>query len=351
MIDSADRVTGTPSNNFSIVPGQQLISGHFTRAAVQEIVMDWGIPNVGTFTQNNSFIINSPVAVDTYVVDISGNVYEGETPIPTYYDVIDLSDGVTISRNPLILVNGIPTPIIPAELPLIDPEGAPIDVSGAPLIGEVLALTLGNRFRTVASIMTEIARAATSGSTGSYVTYTISGSNNFGCTIISTLTAGGTVSFNYNSGALATQLGLFPAPGVSTNVIYPANPNIMPWRYVDMVCDQLTYCQDVKDSTTNNNQKDVLYRWYFAWDDSPNYDVYGFPILQGYTAFAQRRCIGFPKQIKWDPIQTVSNLKFESYGAFSSTTNANYIPVPPNILGNFPGSGYEFQMTLLLSEI
>jgi hypothetical protein len=356
MIDSVDRTSGN-SNAFLINPRQQLIPGHFTRAAVQEVVMTWGIPNVGTITGNNAIVIESPTTVDTYSVDISGAVSEGETPIPDYYDTINLSEGESGTRNPIILVNGLPTVIIPANLPLLDPEGAPIDINGAPLIGEVLTVNLGNRFRTVASAMTSMALVATTLSTGGKVTYTITASSSFNCIMSANYTTGGASAlFSYTASALATQLGLLPLPATSTTFVYPSNPFLMPWRYVDMICDQLTYCQDVKDSTTNANQKDVLHRWYFAWDDSPNYDAYGFPILQGYTSFSQRRCIAFPKQIKWDPIQTVSNLKFESFAsynvgsAFSSTSSYNYNLLPPNS-SSLPWSGYEFQMTLMVSEV
>ena len=119
-----------------------------------------------------------------------------------------------------------------------------------------------------------------------------------------------------------------------------------------MTCDQLTYCQDVKDSTTSNISKDVLYRWNFGWSAPPVNDKYGFPILQGYQAFVERRNIGFPKQIKWDPIQTVSNLTFVSYVSDNFSTMSNtYDLVPVVETGTSPNSGYEFQMVLLLSEI
>jgi hypothetical protein len=351
MIDSADRASGVAAD-FIIVPGQQVISGHFTRAAVAEVVMDWMLTNINANAQNNTVSVNSPVTVDTYSIDGSGNVYEtsGSVPIPDYYDPIVVDEG-SIVRTPLILVNGIPTPIIPADLPLLDIEGAPIDISGASLLGEVLLATLQNGFRNVAQVMDTLAIILTAGSTGKVVTFTTTASNNFGCICNATYTTGGAAAtISINTTLLQQQLGLFPVGAVTSNFFYPQAPNIMPWRYVDITCDQLTYCQDVKDATTNNTQKDVLTRWYFAWSAPPTNDKYGFPILQGYQVFSERRAIGFPKQIKWDPIQTIANMSFQSFVAYSTSTTNEYILVPGS--SRFVASSpYEFQMTLLLSEI
>jgi hypothetical protein len=355
MIDSTDRPVFSSSNNFTITPGQQLISGHFTRMAVQEVVMSWGIPNIHAEVGNNRFNVNSPVALDTYYLDLSGNVYEGSTPISNYYDTVEMV-GATGTRNPLILVNGIPTPVIPAELPLLDPEGAPIDISGAPLVGEVLAITFRNNFYTVASMVDSIALTLTLLSLNSTVKFTVSGDPLLNCIVYSTFTSGGAAAtISVISSVLAGALGVNTY--ANTTQFYFLSPDIMNWNYIDILCDQLTYCQDVKDSTTSKIQKDVVHRWNFGWSAPPFIDKYGFPILQGYQPFLERRNIGFPKQIKWDPIQTVANLKFESLvsDGFSDLTRysgiTTYIPVPVLKPEATVGSGYEFQMVLLLSEV
>ena len=77
-------------------------------------------------------------------------------------------------------------------------------------------------------------------------------------------------------------------------------PDIRPYRYIDFVCDQLTSVQDVKDSSTNDQTRDVLCRFYFANDGSDQLDAYGYPILMGYTKFCLRRIFNPPKQIKWE---------------------------------------------------
>ena len=352
MIDSTDRVTGTFANDFSIVPGQQLIRGAFTRAAVQEVIMFWGVPNISPQAGNVTFTINAPVAVDTYYLNTSGDVSGN----PTYYDPIEF-DGASVLRNPVIEVNGLPTTIYPDQLPLLDPEGAPIDINNAPMVGEVLALTFNSGFRTVAALLQIIATLFTAASTGGFVTYTVSANSFWGAVIRSTVTSTSLpVNITVSNGTLAQQLGIQPL-GSPTNNFYPFIPNIMPWRYVDIVCDQLTYCQDVKDATTNPVfTKDVVYRWNFGWDAPPQNDIYGFPILQGYQPITVRRSIAFPKQIKWDSLQTIANLSFKSFCStgYQLLTAGRYIPVPivgTGVAGTQPSSSYEFQMNLLLSEV
>ena len=109
--------------------------------------------------------------------------------------------------------------------------------------------------------------------------------------------------FRILPGKLAKQLGLNYYDNIETpfQVGHPIIcPDIRPYRYIDFVCNQLTAVQDVKDASTQPQNVDVLCRWYFA-DDSPNIlDGYGFPVLQGYTKFVQRRIFNPPKQIKWE---------------------------------------------------
>jgi hypothetical protein len=350
LIDSADRNIGT-SSLFSINPGQQLIPGAFTRAAVQEVVLEWSLPNIGNrYAANQSITVQAPVAVDTYTTDISGNVFEGETLIADYYDLSYVVGG-SISRNPIILVNGLPTVIIPANLPLTDPEGAPIDINGAPIVGEALNVFLATGFYTVAMIMDSIAPLLTARSTGSFVTFTNAANSNYGCAITATRTTGGAaVAVTLTPTVLSNDMSLAFPTGV-TNVFYPKNPYIMPFRYVDIICDQLTYCQDVKDSATGRKASDVLNRWNFGWSAPPTNDKYGFPILQGYQVFTERRNIGFPKQIKWDPIQTVSNLTFQSYVEYIDEFGTRQYILVPETVFRTTASPYEFQMTLLLSEV
>lgn len=122
---------------------------------------------------------------------------------------------------------------------------------------------------------------------------------------------------------------------------FPEAVDLRPFRYLDFVSAQLTYNQDLKDAATNKTVRDVLCRWYMAWDNPPELDAYGFPILMGYVPFTARRIFNPPKQIRWDPQQPLGNLAFEVY------TNQNALaPFRP-----FVEDGSEWLMTLQVSEV
>jgi len=91
-------------------------------------------------------------------------------------------------------------------------------------------------------------------------------------------------------------------------------------RYLDFVSAQLTYNQDLKDASTAPIVRDVLARWYMAWEEPPPNDAYGFPILMGYQPFVCRRIFNPPKQIRWDNIQPLGNLAFEVFNNLNNRT-------------------------------
>jgi hypothetical protein len=113
---------------------------------------------------------------------------------------------------------------------------------------------------------------------------------------------------------------------------------------LDFVSPQLTYNQELKDADTSKNVKDVLYRWYFAWDEETSYDTLGFPVLQGYRSFIQRRLISFPKQIRWNNTQPVGVVQFQVFDDNDDIVDSDAFPAEEG------GAEMEFQMTFLLSE-
>ena len=123
-------------------------------------------------------------------------------------------------------------------------------------------------------------------------------------------------------------------PGLFSEVY---SVDLRPYRYLDFVSQQLTYCQDLKDGATNITNRDVLCRWYMAWDEAPQLDTYGFPILMGYLPFTLRRTFSPPKQIRWDNIQPLGNLTFQVY-------------TDQNVLAPFT-TPTQFLMTLQVSEV
>jgi hypothetical protein len=150
--------------------------------------------------------------------------------------------------------------------------------------------------------------------------------------------------FIINDTPLARRMGFpvaagIPAPGIPFWPMY--SPDLRPYRYLDFVSEQLTYNQELKDDSTNSFSRNTLCRWYFAFDNPPELDGYGWPILMGYTPFVLRRLYNPPKQIKWDPRQPVGQLSFQVY------TDAGVI-VPNVGIGNNASS--QWLMTLQVSE-
>jgi hypothetical protein len=89
-------------------------------------------------------------------------------------------------------------------------------------------------------------------------------------------------------------------------------PDLRPYRYIDFLSSQLTYAQDLKDGSTNTQERNVLCRWYFDFDQQTTQtDGYGFPILMGYQPFTLRRIFNPPKQIRWEPNLPIGNLTFQ----------------------------------------
>ena len=159
---------------------------------------------------------------------------------------------------------------------------------------------------------------------------------------VTVLQTNDTTNFTIVPSALTRALGFDDADlalNVPAHPIYTA-PDLRPYRYIDFVSAQLTYCQDLKDGATNNQNRDVLCRWYFAWDSPPQVDGLGFPILMGMQPFTVRRLYNPPKKIRWDNIQPIGNLTFQIYGDDGQIPPAN-----PN------GEKSQWLMTLQVSEV
>jgi len=183
-----------------------------------------------------------------------------------------------------------------------------VDVSGT---GNAFAqtITLPQGFYTVEQALDSIAQKLTdlSGTTG--VSWEVSHTS-FGTEIFSP--DGGEIKINTDT-ILSDKLGFFESDIYVPSLIVEDCPDLRFIRYLDFTSSQLTYCQDVKDNSTNTNNKDVLCRWYMCWDNEPQYDAYGYPILMGYTSFQLRRIFNPPKQIKWDANQPIGNLAFQVF--------------------------------------
>jgi hypothetical protein len=267
QINSRDRPVDTsgnytqPSDNFTISLGQSLLNGFFTRMAVVEVVFDWRIPNVSAAAGNNTFnfTLSTPsIALSTYTATIpTGN-----------YQLLDLADSIAKNMNNVAGVTGIASRYPPSE-----------------------TYTNGSIWETFPPV------SVISGPSNSYL------------------------QANNTSTPLNRQLGVSTLCLTNTTPVVGGtigllNPVVVPLKYVDIICRNLTYNQALKDGTTNKTHNpDVLYRWNLSWDDNGNItDLENNVIYQGYSKFQSRRFLSFPKQINWTPNQPVGTLQFELIG-------------------------------------
>lgn len=156
---------------------------------------------------------------------------------------------------------------------------------------------------------------------------------------------------------IANQLG-FPTyltgTGPALSEYACVAPDLRPYNYIDFTSPQLASQQDVKDSSTAITTPDSIYRWVFA-NDSPNtYDAYGYPILQSYKQFTERRYLAFPKQIRWDPLIPLGQVQFRVLDSNGDILEFGY-QNPFNAIAPdtnpFYGPNMEFNMLMLVSEV
>lgn len=293
LINTSDRINfdGSSAGNFLITKQQSLLNGFFTRLAVTELALNWNIPNI--YSQ-----LAYPDTSNNYVT----------------FDIC----GATVQRKATVTF-----------------------LTGSYFPGEFLN-TLVSRYNNLPSATRDSTTIAVT-STGSQYTLTMTG---------------GTFRFIIADNVNSAMGGFFPkvlpaAPRVSSYtyqtsafLLAGATPTSSwqrfgvqgaPPRYLDFVCSQLTYNQSLKDGTTGDFDKDVLLRYYMAYDnDSTQVDSLGFPLTLGYKPFYTRRTYNPPKQIRWTANQPVGSLKFEVYDDLGN-------------LYDYPG--FDWYMTVQVSEV
>lgn len=282
MLDSQDRdgrFGQVTAGNFTIQKKNSILNGFFTRIATTEVVVDWGLPNV----YDVSGSISNGFYDSLVSVDISGVGVRTTTVKAGTYTVAEALDSLVVSLN---LVS------------------SPVTFSIVSTAGKATLTATSGAFR-----------------------FPSAGNPN-----------------------LIERLGFsFDGAYVTTKILYPyslpgsvGHADLGVYKYLDFVSSQLTYNQELKDSSTNTVVRDTLCRWYLSADNIPNYrDIYGFPIYMEYIPFNIAKLYPFPKQIKWDPTMPVGQLQFEVFA--TSIITGETILLDTNF--------FEWRMTLQVSEV
>lgn len=287
-IDSADRNTAVYPNpyDFTIQQKQSILNGFFTRIGATEVVLNWNQPNISATLNNNA--VNITVAT---------------TPTPITH-LITIQDGFYTAYELLTA-----------------------------LCAEATSLFTGYTFNLGTKTLPNALGIFFVASPGDWC-------------IECVLTAG-SVSTNFTINKYSNN-SLYDNLNISYNNNTPSvlgyTPDLRITRYVDFVSPSLTYCQKLKDATSNPFSKDVLCRFYFA-TDTPQLDAGGLLQYVGYTPFNIWRQFNPPKQIKFDPNLPIGQLSFQVYDS-----NNNLIPIVINpYTNNVENTNWE--MTLQVSEV
>jgi hypothetical protein len=255
MIDSRKTTLGASNPaNILITRPNSIMNGFFTRIATTEVVLEWATPNVSTDSSNNFVQI-----LFTGAGAPSPALQQFYVP-PAFYNVEQALKAIVATANAIPAISGSGT----------------FSVTGSNGIAAIAFSNAAVGFTFAGPLATRLNIAGI------------------------TIAGGGTL--------ILTQAGGVGSPS-------PSAPDLRLYRYLDFVSAQLTYNQDLKDGTDFIN-RDVLCRWYMAYDEAPLLDGFGFPILMGYNNFCLRRLFNPPKQIRWDNIQPIGQLSFQIYPDF-----------------------------------
>ena len=132
-------------------------------------------------------------------------------------------------------------------------------------------------------------------------------------------------------------------------------PSMLPRKYIDIVSENLTYNQDLKDSSSAPVYRDTMCRLYltpepgimpysWGWYDNSQTgasDISGTELWNwGARPFSIQRQFVVPKQIKWSAQQPIGQIRVQVYDDSSTL-----LPAQPEI------SDDDWYMTLQVSEV
>ncbi len=370
-ISSADRYKSnsqrqnlpTTPYDFTLQSPQNFLTGFFTRIALTEIKFNWTIPTITA--RNDSIYIyyqpNNAGPVARYLVQLTAD--DGWHTPTTLAGVLQTRVRVATGNAGFTLTADVNTGVFTGATNNTDVFAfgtvTTVNAVGNNTTGLYEMMNWG--FRPTQTVGVPNPIVITDTDTGSTfngflqngflnITSTPTGAVNGGDTITGAGILAGT-----EIGSLVKSSG---TPSLATPRIYTIAddlglavsqqsgiPTMLSTEYVDIVCSQLTYNQDVKDADSGVVSRDVLARVYLAQEG-----VDQNPELLGSQPFSLYRKFDFPKQIKWNRGQNIGGfLKFEVYddAGFILTTGV-VAGDPPQFLDYTQG---DWNMTLLVSEV
>jgi len=385
---------------------QNLMTGFFTRLAVNEVQFRWTIPTLTA--RNNKIYINVAPYTNTAVTNVA---HATSTTTFTLASTTGYLAGQTIVASGFTSVGGVPingvytiASVTGTTLVCNDPNGLPDFVTTAytgnvvvrALItlptgwydiynqdGTTLASDTASKGGNLAYQLQFAVRSNTSisalmlgaGGTadlgvGFIVRYNLNyqGVENNGtvtnitgqpynCFFASNLDSTGASTFYFsryteptrpNAVSLYEQMAWNNTQSLRAYQYGSPNASMLSTPFVDIVCDGLTYNQSLKDSDSGDISRTMLCRLWLTPDAFT-----GNMANLGSAPILVHRAFPFPKQIKWSANQPIGNLRFQVYdsqgyllstyeGVSGAGTN------PPTFYDSDMG---DWSMTMLVSEV
>ena len=303
-------ITGRPAAKtqtpyaLTLTSSQNYLNGAFTRVALTEFSFTWSIP---TITNRNNLI--------GFAWDVSGNE--------------DFDQAV---QTVFTLTNGWYTPAI-------------------------LAATLQAKIRGIPGVTGLGAATVTfDATTGSY--YLNTGSTTTACFFRTNQAGTNPITLTEPNRIQLFDMMNWYAPNGSLSQPYATRQRhisgvstLLSTQFIDIVSDNLTYSQDVKDGDTGEIVRDVVARIYLQGQDNLS------PSSIGQSPFSIYRNFPFPKQIKWAQNLPIAQLAFNLYDdrGFPLGTYTNYAVT--DLSGNFVNATFndaqapDWNMSLLVTEV
>jgi hypothetical protein len=371
--------------------GQNLLTGFFTRLAVNEVQFRWTLPTITArnnrmyiyVAPNNNFAVTQVQSTGSTVVftlasttgwttsqtlQAGGFTTVSDVPINGTYTIASVTGTTLVCNNP----NSLPVFTITAYTGNVYARGLITipdgwyDINNQDITTSSRGGNLAYQFQEAVKGITEIASLVNAfvvtynlnyqgiANPGTSVTVVGQPYNTFFASNLASTVACQFFFGRYTEPTRPNAVGLFEQMAWNTSqrqrTFQYSSPNVslLSTPFVDIVCDQLTQNQSLKDSDSGDITRNMLCRLFLTPDGFT-----GNVANLGSNPILIHRAFPFPKQIKWNANQPIGNLRFQVYDSqgyilttFEGLTGT--MENPPNFYDSDMG---DWTMTLLVSEV
>jgi len=293
--------------DFTINKSQSILTGFFTRIALSEVMVQWGIPNINVKTNQIVF----RYGLSEQIITLNPGFY---TPSALAAAIQASVRTIDPSLAAFTMTYGIRT--TPPAVPVVPPT---------PAVPTVVTMPVFEYASNVAGPGLAVG---------------------FGPMPVNNIRYKPTTKqlFDLMGFSLSNQVLSFGfAHGQSTFCTFT--------KYIDIVSTQITQNASLKDSSTSATPRDLVARLYLTNDADPSNVVCSSPSFcpVGCAPFTLYRDFATPKQIQMNPTAPIGGfLKFQVFDDSGDFLYEVDTPIDPTLDGT--GNNLDWSMTLLASE-